>query len=224
MSDGDSKCEPLFQAAKDWQHNACVNPAITSTGTYAHGYLRAARLLVENVVAGGTSVDTLVYPIVFNYRQYLELRLKDIVRRGRQLSRPYAKHDKTHSLIASWLQVKDVVAPDLAITCVAEFAFVDYVLADFDRLDSGSYTFRYATDRAQRSRSLPKGLQHINVRHFAAMIERVAEVLEGMTLTISVVEDWADEACALGLDFHPSTIVDARTGVPRPLLIKPERM
>jgi hypothetical protein len=193
MATSDARFEPLFQAAPDWQHNACVGPSITSIATYADGYLRAARLLVNEVVLGCGTVDVLVYPIVFNYRQYLELRLKEIVLSGRRFADTETKHDRTHRLTRSWQQAKSVLACDLALPGVAGLDFVDRVLAEFDALDSGSFTFRYATDKNQTNRSIPADIQHINVRHFAAMIERLADVLEGISMTLSVMRDGASE-------------------------------
>lgn len=46
--------------------------------TYAMGYKRAGDILVQYVADNDWDQDFLVYPITFLYRQYLELRLKEL--------------------------------------------------------------------------------------------------------------------------------------------------
>jgi len=52
---------------------------------YASGYLEAANLLVEKALETGQRTDTLIYPVAFLYRHYLELRLKEITIQGGEL-------------------------------------------------------------------------------------------------------------------------------------------
>jgi hypothetical protein len=49
------------------------------------GFRLAADLAVEHVVTTGNDQDSLVYPVVFGYRQYLELRLKGLLRDASRL-------------------------------------------------------------------------------------------------------------------------------------------
>lgn len=72
----------LFTDAVDWQNNACTSGGwiIDPWDLYADGYREAADHLVERIVEGQSlTLDTIVYPIVFLYRQYLELRLKQLI-------------------------------------------------------------------------------------------------------------------------------------------------
>jgi hypothetical protein len=63
--------------------NACLNWG--GGLVYALGYRTAADALIERVA--GMDQDALVYPIVFCYRQYLELLLKSRHRRGSEVLR-----------------------------------------------------------------------------------------------------------------------------------------
>lgn len=59
--------------------NACVgNNGFVDKLTYANGYGKAARLLIDAVIADDVSifVDDIVYPICFNARHHIELFLK----------------------------------------------------------------------------------------------------------------------------------------------------
>ena len=73
--------DQLFVAASDWWMNASVNLG-SGNLLIATGYQRGGDLLVETVASNRHEADALVYPIVFCYRQYLELLLKEAPRRG----------------------------------------------------------------------------------------------------------------------------------------------
>src|SRR4030042_2814002 len=77
--------DKLFTTAEDWWNNACLNFIHNGWSIYAIGYKDAADILVSHIEEKRRYQDTLVYPIVFLYRQYLELALKDIIRKGQRL-------------------------------------------------------------------------------------------------------------------------------------------
>ena len=64
----------------DW-HNACLYPLKDDLWVnYIIGYKDAADILVEYIKTTGKGRDLLVYPIVFLYRQFIELQLKALIR------------------------------------------------------------------------------------------------------------------------------------------------
>ena len=76
-------------------------------GISAKGYKLAADILADYVAETGNDYDYLVNPVAFLYRQYLELRLKDIIIVGSRLSgMPIHFGSKsdflTHDLIRLW--------------------------------------------------------------------------------------------------------------------------
>ena len=104
------KGETLFAGAEDWYHNACLNWQYDNWELYAAGYKSAGDILVQHVIDTRTERDTLVFPIVFNYRQYLELRCKEIIRVGRMLSDEDAEFPRTHNLHALWTICRAIIA------------------------------------------------------------------------------------------------------------------
>jgi hypothetical protein len=71
----------LFQPAPREKaiQDAVVGGKWASRHPYIHGYYLAARELVESAL-GDEPQDALFYPICFNYRHYLELHLKGLIR------------------------------------------------------------------------------------------------------------------------------------------------
>src|SRR5438132_10675486 len=96
------KGDVLFDSADDWYHNACINLRFFNWDWYASGYKLAGDVLVQHVVDTRDHRDTLVFPIVFNYRQYLELRLKEIIIVGRILSDEASEFPPEHDLRVLW--------------------------------------------------------------------------------------------------------------------------
>lgn len=82
----------LFQPAprEEAIQNAVVGGEWASRYPYIHGYYLAARELVKSAL-GDEPQDALFYPICFNYRHYVELHLKGLIR---SLERFYQKLDE----------------------------------------------------------------------------------------------------------------------------------
>src|SRR2546423_1063184 len=76
------KGDRLFTSEGTWRDTAVLNANRDNLYLYAVGYKLAGDSLVERVIAGQKDHDSLVFPIAFAYRQYLELRLKQLIRDG----------------------------------------------------------------------------------------------------------------------------------------------
>lgn len=70
-----------FRGADPIEFNACVgNNGIVNYLTYAKGFSKAANLILDQVIhTNGNDVDSFIYPICFNMRHSIELRLKDAI-------------------------------------------------------------------------------------------------------------------------------------------------
>src|SRR5690348_16890817 len=90
----------------DGRLNACVNFARDAnrlnTG-YVEGYRRGAVALFERILETDRDHNYLVYPIVFLWRQCIELQLKEIIALGSQVDGgPYEHPTKTHDVGELW--------------------------------------------------------------------------------------------------------------------------
>lgn len=136
----------LFTSAENWWQNAAVaGDTFTRMVLIEDGFKRAAELLVDKAAEDNYQGSTLIYPIVFCYRHSLELALKYVIATyGR--SAGIMPNTKSHDLDVLWPVCRRVIEhfdrthdnPDLNAVeeCVAEFA----------KIDAGSYTFRYPTN------------------------------------------------------------------------------
>lgn len=101
---------------------------------YISGYKDAADTLVEKVL-GISLADAYVFPIVFLYRQYLELVLKNLY------VKIYSKNTKMdHDLSKIWEKVRKKIKDE---TTKEQRELIDSVIAEFQYIDPRSFHFRY---------------------------------------------------------------------------------
>lgn len=162
--------------------NACVNWG-GGWVLYSMGYKRAGDLLVRHVSADRGDADALVYPIVFCYRQYLELTLKDLLMEARRYYRIDESFKAEHSLLLPWHPLRALLErrwPDRP----KELDAVEENLRQFDEVDERSFAFRYATTRGGTP-SLPGDMRHINLRNLAEVVARIGTFLEACGTALS---------------------------------------
>jgi hypothetical protein len=176
--DAPSSTDGLFQSHEDWWNNACLNWGGGYRWTlYATGYKDAADVLVQRIQERSSGQDTQVYPILFLYRQYLELQLKELIQMARLLLGQEPGFPKDHHIGRLWaicfLLLKEV-SPDDSLDQLKE---VGRLIDEFATTDPTSQAFRYPEDR-QGQPSLP-GLTVINLRNVREVIGKIAIMLSG---------------------------------------------
>src|SRR5437879_6163122 len=129
------KGDILFDSAEDWYHNACINLRHFNWDWYASGYKYAADVLVQHVIDTRDHRDTLVFPIVFNYRQYVELRLKKIILVGRMLSDEVAEFPHTHNLRVLWNTCRSIIADSEPSASETDLDAIDDAISQFCVVD-----------------------------------------------------------------------------------------
>jgi hypothetical protein len=181
--------------------NACLNYGLDTWMVYADGYWRAAELLVEHVEATQADQDFLIFPVLFLYRQYVELRLKQLAKSASDLlGRPYTI-SHSHKLGALWSEAARRLTevgrafgdrPD-----PRQLADTKRRIRDLELVDPESMAFRYPEDRDRQAHL--EGIAYINFGVVRAEMKRIAEVLDGAELSLSVMRDWRDEAISAAL-------------------------
>ncbi len=191
--------DSLFSGDKDWKANACLNWSLDSLGLYIEGYRKAADKLVQDVVETGSSQDTLVFPISFLYRQYIELQLKHIIKESRILLNEGASFPTHHkindlwntanSLMAKIIKnydetIKDYITKD-------DVGKIKSIITEFVKVDPDSSSFRYPEDK-KGNRTL-QGIEYINLRKLHDQMKILKEKLDKYYLCVSILRDFQNE-------------------------------
>lgn len=177
--------EPLFTSKAapdpDWYMNACLHISGGNWDIYAMGYKRAGDILVQYVADNNWGHDFLVYPIAFLYRQYLELRLKELIFVSSRLLDQDARILKTHNLVSLWRQARpniEAVWPDSETK--GQLNAVEDRLKELCDIDSGSYAFRYPEDG--KGTTTLTGMVHINLKQLRDVIQGISHILDGSSI------------------------------------------
>ena len=170
--------QKLFIRGEDSDNNAMLNWTSFPLDLYAGGYKDAADTLARVLLDRKAPMDSAIYPLVFLYRQGIELQLKLILPLARRLNGEKTKKDLSHGLKAMWKELRDILATidpreeDLELPAMENF------IMELHEIDPESFAFRYPTDRKGNA-TLPD-LTHINIRHLAEIMDSVFLMFMGI--------------------------------------------
>lgn len=140
------------------------------------GYKKAADLAVIYCEEHPGDRDFLVYPIIFNYRHFIELSLKhQLATHGPSVDVEPNWH--THDLAKLWDDFSEMIEryripdPDDAD------AVVQAVVAEFAKIDPKSDAYRYPVD--QKGRPLPIAFASTHLANLADVMDAVGGYFDG---------------------------------------------
>ncbi|PSV29282.1 hypothetical protein [Photobacterium sp. GB-72] len=182
--------EELFKGIVKDRTNADIGWMINKSPFYNEGYKIAARELTVDYDNRITNEkDALVFPIVFLYRQYLELTLKDLIRElDKKLG--YKRNDKIlslHKLLPLWDAAIEqyeafIKQENITLIFTPKIKKERLIVNQFNKIDEDSFSFRYATDK--KGNETVKGINYISVDNFKSQIEIVVSYVDGMIETL----------------------------------------
>lgn len=195
MPDEDEKLglEPIFTSDDDWHCNACLNWSNDALELYVVGYKAAADSLVERIIKTGQHQDSLVFPICYLYRQYIELRLKEIIQSGRRLLDEPGDFPQHHNISHLWDTAVSILkkVSDGKLEPPAFLLLPSHVVTEFSKIDPVSFAFRYPSDK--KGANPLEGLSHINLRRVADYVNVFAKAMDAASTAISVYLDQKHE-------------------------------
>lgn len=172
-----------FTESTDWQRNASIaRHGHERLVLMMSGYKTAADLMVEHAARSSYDRDVLVFPIVFNYRHFIELSLKYLIATyGRTVN--IEPNWQTHDLAKLWLTLKNVLKeygdddPDHTSDDV------ERIVAEFAKVDPQSFSYRYPVSRD--GQLLELGQDKLDLRV-------LADVMKGLDSYFTGCDGWLD--------------------------------
>jgi hypothetical protein len=185
----------MFVEPRDWTDNAWLGRTriVNAWSLYAEGFKRAADQLVEDLLDGSAhSPDLLIYPILFLYRHYLELRLKELIIASARLLGETPNVPGHHTLTDLWAEVR----PRLERIWPGPSArrhhdAIREHLREFCNLDPKSQAFRYPVD----TNGVPSVTTDANIslRHLKETIAGISTILDGSSFGMNEMADFNTE-------------------------------
>lgn len=177
----------------DWWHNACLDYFPSGWGIYSSGYKLGADLLVQHVLNTREDQDLVIYPIVFLYRQFIELRLKELIKNGSALIDDSKGIPMHHNILNLWTDCRKILEEVWPDGNTEDLDSVEDCIKEFAKIDPKSMAFRYPIEKDGTS-SLPKELRHINIRNLGQVMQRLGSLLDGCDTGISEMLSWKEES------------------------------
>ncbi len=201
----------LFKAADGAAGNVVLNWAGSPKSELAligEAYHRAARSLVDGFDEKRGYSDLDAYPVVFLYRHALELLIKAVLTIGDGLARFLDKPElrisnlySDHSLRRHVAQMKRLFEAvdwaDAFEQAGMEKGKFEQVIAEFEKFDPASYTFRYPIKK--------DGSASLTEKHFCFSPKQFAETLDPILTELS-------GAC-IGLEEYKQMLAEAQAEI-----------
>lgn len=171
------KGDTPFQQSDNLEQNANIdNDDFSRLVMMMEGYKRAGDVMVEKSKESNIKRDSLVFPIIFNYRQFIELSLKYLISiYGPSVEIKANWH--THNLETLWREFTKVL--DCYGTTDPDEAdpVVEHIVAEFSKIDPGSYSYRYPVDR--NGDPIPVTKEALDLEALADVMESVEAYFKG---------------------------------------------
>jgi hypothetical protein len=170
--------------------------------SYADGYKRAAQLLIA---AKKTiyETNTLIFPILSLYRQYIELSLKEVIAYGLRLERE-GEMPEHHALNNLWADAKKYICRYCDNMESAEVDAMQRLVNQMHELDPTSQGTRYPAvkqKRKPRARhvkgSFDNGPDFINLDLLYEHINELAQSLEKVTSWLAILVSCCQSVCKI---------------------------
>jgi len=160
----------LFQEEKNSSHGAWLQNPTNKFFLYSEGYKDAGKRLYDFCIENSFYRNSLIYPIVFAYRQFLELRLKELIIMGYDYVDSKKDFTDIHYLKTLWKIYKYEILINIEQIEKETLDNVERVLFQFDEEDPLSMTFRYPVTKS-REQSLKRNT--IDLENFKEVIDRL---------------------------------------------------
>jgi len=171
----------LFRAGTPSRSLAWIPQTSRQWTIYAAGYLEAGRQLYASWKRCGD--DCLVFPLVFVFRHYVELRLKELILSASSLLDLEPEWQCKHDLKQAWNRLMPILRKAFPEESNQGAENAGRLILEFAARDSISMQFRYPVNNDGK-RHLAD-LERIDVDNFFATMEQLAAFLEGASSAVS---------------------------------------
>jgi len=152
---------------------------------YAHGYKEAADRVYESWIA--LSDDSLVFPLVFLYRHYVELRLKELLQSAERFLGLPQDWQSDHDIANLWCHLSQFLPKIFPDEPKADLKNAGRLLHELAEGDPFSFHFRYPENK--KGQKHLEDLERLDVVSFVEAMRRLSAFLDGASMALSVYSD-----------------------------------
>jgi len=163
---------------------------------YMNGYKTAADELIQHALASKNAgrLDTLIFPILFLYRQYIELELKWVFLVYSDADRSVKKSvisDVGHNLIKLWQKARAILLEDATPKEQQDVNIVEDYIEQFHKLDESSFSFRYPITK--NLDQILNDERRINLPNLRQRMDELYHFFNGADGKLSITRDYRQD-------------------------------
>ena len=159
------------ESARDWHQ-------------YAWGYQTAYEELFMRWERHDMRPDSLIYPIIFLCRHYVELRLKELIQMSLSLLQISGDWKFGHKLDKLWLHVRPHIRTIWPDDNENELNHIETLIREFSSVDPSCMAFRYPTDL--EGKLMLQKFQRLDVTYFKRTMNQLSTFLDAACQGTSV--------------------------------------
>jgi len=149
---------------------------------YASGYKEAGERVYESWVA--LSDDSLVFPIVFLYRHYVELRLKELLQSAESYLDLPRSWRSDHDIGVLWGHLARLLPEIFPDEPAADLQNAGRILHELAEGDPFSFHFRYP--ETTKGKKHLEDVERLDIASFVDAMRRLSTFLDGASMALSV--------------------------------------
>ena len=159
---------------------------------YIEGYKRAGDAIWSRVEENPrlAGIGYLVFPMVFLYRHFVELSIKQIIALGRYLEGDGFEFPAHHRLKELWDDARVLIERVVTAEATADLDAMGVMVEQLDQIDRESFAFRYP--RTKGGKPSVVLIQDLNLEVFRSGIEKMASFFEGCSAQLDAYREQAD--------------------------------
>ena len=168
-----------------------LNKSFQEFGNYADSYQISALNLIQSALENELYRDFHIYPAIFLIRQYIELRLKELIQGLNHLENHGFAFPTGHDIQGLW---KHFLTKRQTLNFVeieeTHFEEMQQLISELSAVDPGSFSFRYPVDiqgvKTQK-------LEYVNLENLKETFIRMCFVLDGYSDAIQMSIEFTRE-------------------------------
>ncbi|MCX5867012.1 MAG: hypothetical protein NT009_05940 [Proteobacteria bacterium] len=172
------KGDKLFKGVPDQNDEIWNGHRDRQWSLYPYGYQKAFQLLGSEALKDDAAKQVLIFPIIFLFRHYIELTLKQIIEIGNPILGKQSKYDPIHKIEELWDQAKKIIIKVYPEGKNEDLSTVDDCMKEIIKKDPKSLVFRYPEDPKKTEVYLPD-CGNFDMRNFLEVSEKISNFLEG---------------------------------------------
>jgi hypothetical protein len=184
--------DKLFKPELSFDTGAWLANPANKFFLYSEGYKNAGDALHKFCLENPFYNNTIIYPLVFTYRQFVELRLKELILMGNKLNDSIEDFPDEHNILKLWKIFRNVIYPKIAAEDKDLLDNSEKIIEQFTTEDSQSMNFRYPlTGGAIRRDTLKR--ETIDLVNLKNVIDKLYNLLSNLWMELSQYEDMKQE-------------------------------